>query len=86
MSMGDVVKKYRELTEDEKHSTIRETTYRERIRNQLEKFYSNQFIFVTPNKREGTFIALNDIYHYIRRIIKYAKQEKEKATEVILIV
>ncbi|CAF2482622.1 unnamed protein product [Rotaria sp. Silwood2] len=85
ISMGEVLIKYKELIEETNTSTTRETAYRERLKNQLEKFYSNQFIFVTPNKREGTFIALNDIDHYIRLAIKNAKQEKEKATEASIL-
>jgi hypothetical protein len=83
ISMGDVLKKYRELSEEEKTKTTRESICRERLRHRLEKFYSNKFVFVTPNRREGTFIAMNDMDHYIRLAIKNAKQEKEKATEVM---
>ncbi|CAF0720653.1 unnamed protein product [Rotaria sp. Silwood1] len=85
ISMGEVLIKYKELIEETNTNTTRENIYRERLRHQLEKFYSNQFIFVTPNKREGTFIALNDIDHYVRLAIKNAKQEKDKATEASIL-
>ncbi|CAF3523635.1 unnamed protein product [Rotaria sordida] len=85
ISMGDVLIKYKELIQEINTNTTRENIYRERLRNHLEKFYTNQFIFITPNKREGTFIALNDINHYIRFAIKNAKQEKEKATEASIL-
>jgi hypothetical protein len=84
--MGDVLLKYRELSEEEDtHKTTRESICRERLRRRLEKFYSNKFVFVTPNRREGTFIALNNIDHYVRLAIKNAKQEKEKATETSIL-
>jgi hypothetical protein len=83
--MTEVLTKYRELTEEEEediNTTKRESICRVRLRNRLEKCYPNEFVFVVPNKRDGTFIALNNIDHYIRIAIKNAQQEKEKATEV----
>ncbi|CAF4137697.1 unnamed protein product [Rotaria socialis] len=85
MSMGEVLQKYKELLEGETGTTTRENVHRERLRHQLEKYYSSKFIFVTPNKREGTFVALHDIDHYVRYAIKNAKQEKEKATEASIL-
>lgn len=88
MSMGEVLTKYKELAQEHKtdnnnsNTTTRDNVHRDRLKHQLEKHYANQFVFVTPNKREGTFVALNDINYYIRFAIKNAKQEKEKATEV----
>jgi hypothetical protein len=84
ISMGEVLKKHSEFMGGDKNPTSRESFKRERLKNRLEKFYPNQFIFVIPMRREGTFIALNDINHYIRLAIKNAKQEKEKALEVNL--
>ncbi|CAF4063310.1 unnamed protein product, partial [Rotaria magnacalcarata] len=85
MSMGEVLQKYKELIEEGTSTTTRENVHRERLRHQLEKYYSSKFIFVTPNKREGTFVALHDIDHYVRYAIKNAKQEKEKATEASIL-
>ena len=86
ISMGDVLTKYREILNEENVinniSTTRDSICRERLRHNLEKFYASQFVFVTPNKREGTYVALNDIGHYVRLSIKNAKREKEKAAEV----
>jgi hypothetical protein len=75
--MSEVLTKYQELTKEEIHPIKSEHYGRIRIRNRLEKFYPNEFIFVVPSKRDGTYIALNDIDHYIRFAIKKAQQDKE---------
>lgn len=80
--MSEVLTKYRELAEEDIDTTTREDICRVRLKNRLEKFYPNQFVFVVPNKRDGTFIALNDVDYYVRIAIKNAQREKEKTTEV----
>jgi len=83
--MNEVLTKYRELTKEDINTTTtttRENLCRSRLRNHLEKFYPNQFVFVVPNKHDGTYIALNNIDHYVRFAIKNVQQEKEKVTEV----
>ena len=82
LSMGEVVGKYRQFVEDERNVKGRESICRERVRNRLEKYYPDQFVFLTPTRREGGFVALNDLEHHIRLAIKHAKQEKEKSDEV----
>ncbi|CAF4865364.1 unnamed protein product [Rotaria sp. Silwood1] len=43
------------------------------LRKQLEVKYPNQYHFETVNKRDGTYIALNDISHYSRAAIHMSK-------------
>ncbi len=77
ISISEVVTKYQELTKEEINPTKPERLCRIRLRNRLEKLYPNEFLFVVPNKRDGTFIALNNIDHYVRFAIKKAQQDKE---------
>jgi hypothetical protein len=82
--MGAVLGKYREFVEDERAVTGRESICRERLRNRLEKHYPDQFVFLTPTRREGCFVALNNLEHHIRLAIKHTQREKEKSAEVRL--
>jgi hypothetical protein len=43
------------------------------LRRRLESKYPGRFHFETVNKREGTFIALNDISHYSRSAMSATK-------------
>ncbi len=80
--MTAVLAKYRELTEEVMNPKRRESLCRIKLRTRLEKLYPNQFVFIIPNRRDGTFVALNDIEHYLRSSIKTAQKEKEKSVEV----
>lgn len=80
--MNEVLTKYRTLTDETIDLTKRQTFCRIQLRNRLEKLYPNKFVFVVPNRRDGTYIALNDIDTYVRMAIKKVQQEKEKAIEV----
>lgn len=80
--MNDVLIQYRQITNETIVSTQRQSFCRARLRHRLEKFYPNEFIFVLPNKHDGTYIALNNIDHYVRMGIKNVQQEKDKATKV----
>ena len=83
--MSDALTKYQQLTKEEMDLTKSERRCRIRLRNRLEKFYPNKFLFVVPNKHDGTFIALNDIDHYIRFAIKKAQQDKEVIVPPVVI-
>jgi hypothetical protein len=87
MSLGEVQIQFKAIVGsndgESTKDTTRESAHRDRLRARLEKRYPNQFMFITPNKREGTFVALNNIEHYVRHAIKIAKEEKEKAAAVI---
>lgn len=86
MPINEVLTKYHEfVADDEQTNDSRKnlTLCRVRLRNRLENFYPNEFIFVVPNKRDGTYIALNDINHYLRSAIKKTQEDKEKFTKVI---
>ena len=77
LSMGEVLTKNRSLTGEQKNPKARESICRDRLRRRLEKFYANQFIFITPSRREGTFVALNDTEHYVRQAIRTTREDKE---------
>lgn len=86
--ISEALTKYHEYIAEKEHeeetidSQKNANLGRVQLRNRLEKFYPNEFVFVVPNKRDGTHIALNDINHYICSIIKKAQQDKESATKV----
>ena len=81
--MSDALEKYKEFTEENTHTPVGKSFGRVQLRNRLEKYYPNEFLFIVPNKHDGTFIALNNIDHYVRFAIKRAQQDRIKATEVI---
>lgn len=84
LPISEVLTKYHEfIVEEGLESDKSATLCRVRLRNRLEKFYPNEFAFVVPNKRDGTYIALNDLNHYVCSAIKKAHDDKDKATKVI---
>ena len=81
--MSEALTKYKEFTEENTLTPVGKSLGRVQLRNRLEKCYPNEFLFIVPNKHDGTFIALNDIDYYLRFAIKRAQQDRIKATEVL---
>lgn len=85
ISMNDVLTKYKELSDQNSNSLVTDRTHRLRIRTYFDKYYPNQLTYFIPNKRDGTYIALNDLNYYLGHSVKNLHKQNESIENKVII-